>query len=65
MRSIIPDDAARLVDESVLKWADEVYDVKVENLLKLIFLNHVFTNEMLRGGATKLDVQRMREKPKA
>uniref|UniRef100_A0A0D3E938 Ubiquitin-like protease family profile domain-containing protein n=1 Tax=Brassica oleracea var. oleracea TaxID=109376 RepID=A0A0D3E938_BRAOL len=60
VRSIIPDDPARPVDESVLKWADEVYDVKVENLLKLISLNHVF-----RGGATKLDVQRMREKPKA
>ncbi|KAF3563378.1 hypothetical protein DY000_02015232 [Brassica cretica] len=64
VRSIIPYDPARPVDESVLTWADEVYDVKVENMLKLISLNHVFTKEMFRGGATRLDVQRMREKPR-
>lgn len=51
MRSIIPHDPARPVDESVFKWADEVYDRKVEIFLKLISLNHVFTKELFIGGA--------------
>ncbi|KAF8080105.1 hypothetical protein N665_0974s0001 [Sinapis alba] len=63
-KSIIPYDPSRPLDESVLTWSDEVHDVKVDNLMKLISLNHVFTKEMFRGGATKIDVQRMREKPK-
>ncbi|WZY87375.1 hypothetical protein YC2023_033759 [Brassica napus] len=44
--------------------AIEVLDVKVEILVKLINANHVFMKEMFRGGATKLDVERMREKPR-
>ncbi|KAF2559161.1 hypothetical protein F2Q68_00015362 [Brassica cretica] len=64
VRSIIPHDPARPVDESVFKWADEVYDRKVEIFLKLISLNHVFTKELFIRGATTLDVQRMFEKPK-
>lgn len=65
MPSIIPQDPVCPIDESVLIWGDEVHDGKVENLLKLISRNHVFSKEMFRGGATKVDVQRMREKPKA
>ncbi|CAN6861434.1 unnamed protein product [Brassica oleracea] len=40
---------------------DEVLDVKVEYLLKLITQMHFFTAEMFKGGATKLDVKRMHE----
>lgn len=33
-------------------------------MLNFISINRVFTKEMFRGGATKLEVERMREKPK-
>ncbi|RID46158.1 hypothetical protein BRARA_I02839 [Brassica rapa] len=61
VRSIIPEDPDRPLIPANLVWADEVLDVKVENLLKLIAQSHPFTAEMFKGGATKLDVERMRE----
>ncbi|KAL0877451.1 hypothetical protein Bca101_027156 [Brassica carinata] len=64
VRSIIPQDPSRPLDESLLFWTDEVDDFKVRNLLNFISINRVFTKEMFRGGATKLEVERMREKPK-
>lgn len=64
MRSIIPQDPARPVDESVLVWSDEVDDAKVSFMLCCINDNHIFTKDMFRGGVTKADVERMREKAK-
>ncbi|KAF3566676.1 hypothetical protein DY000_02017137 [Brassica cretica] len=65
VRSIIPEDPDRPIVAANLVWADEVVDVKVENLLKLITQRHLFSAEMFKGGATKLDVKRMREIAKA
>lgn len=65
LRSIIPEDSNRPIVAANLVWADEVLDVKVEYLLKLITQMHFFTAEMFKGGATKLDVKRMREIAKA
>ncbi|CAN6869667.1 unnamed protein product [Brassica oleracea] len=65
VRSIIPEDPDRPIVAANLVWADEVVDVKVKNLLKLITQRHLFTAEMFKGGATKLDVKRMREIAKA
>ncbi|XP_033145213.1 uncharacterized protein LOC103863873 [Brassica rapa] len=59
--SIIPQDPQRPLDESVLIWADEVFDKEVENLVKLISQKFVFTKDMFKGGATTSDVQKMRE----
>ncbi|CAN7111887.1 unnamed protein product [Brassica rapa subsp. narinosa] len=59
--SIIPQDPQRPLDESVLIWADEVFDKEVENLVKLISQKFVFTKDMFKGGATSSDVQKMRE----
>ncbi|CAN6925238.1 unnamed protein product, partial [Brassica oleracea] len=64
VRSIIPQDPARLVDEFVLVWSDEVVDIKVSFMFTCINDNHVFTKNMFRGGVTKADVERMREKAK-
>ncbi|CAN7108276.1 unnamed protein product [Brassica rapa subsp. narinosa] len=64
VRSIIPQDPARPVDESVLVWSDEVDDAKVSFMLCCINDNHIFTKDMFRGGVTKADVERMREKAK-
>uniref|UniRef100_A0A0D3ECV4 DUF1985 domain-containing protein n=1 Tax=Brassica oleracea var. oleracea TaxID=109376 RepID=A0A0D3ECV4_BRAOL len=61
----IPQDPARPVDESVLVWSDEVVDVKIAYMLSYINANHVFTKNMFRGGVTKGNVERMREKAKA
>ncbi|KAJ4873733.1 Uncharacterized protein Rs2_44532 [Raphanus sativus] len=41
--------------------ADEVCDVKVDNLLKLLAEGYSFTATMFKGGATKLDVERLRD----
>ncbi|KAG2281664.1 hypothetical protein Bca52824_052884 [Brassica carinata] len=62
--SIIPQDAQRPINESVLLWTDEVFDKKVENLVKLISQNFVFAKDMFKGGATKSDVEKMREESK-
>lgn len=64
MKSIIPQDPLRPLDESVFVWTDEVADIKVENLLKLINSNHVLSKDMFKGGATKSDVAKMREQSK-
>lgn len=64
MRSIIPQDPARPVDEYVLVWSDEVVDIKVSFMLTCTNDNHVFTKDLFRGGVTKADVERMREKVK-
>lgn len=65
MKSIIPQDPLRPIDESLLSYRDEVDDAKVRNLVHLISVNRVFSKEMFRGGATKLEVEMMRDKSKA
>lgn len=64
MSSIIPEDPQRPVNESVLVWTDEVLDIKVDNLVKLIYQNFVFAKDMFKGGATKSDVEKVREDSK-
>ena len=63
VRSIIPEDPDRPIVGDTLLWADEVINVKVDNLLKPIAEGYSFTAEMLKGGATKVDIERMREIP--
>ncbi|KAL0898724.1 hypothetical protein Bca101_082685 [Brassica carinata] len=65
VRSIIPEDPDRPIVAANLEWKDEVMNVKVDNLVKLIMQSHCFTTELFKGGATKLDVERMREIAKA
>ena len=64
MNSIILQDPQRPVNESVLVWTDELFDIKVENLMKLIYQNFVFAKDMFKGGATKPDVEKMWEESK-
>lgn len=64
MNSIIPEDPHRPLNDSVLGWPDEVFDIKVDNLLKLIFQKFVFSKDMFKGGVTKSDVEKMREDSK-
>ncbi|KAG5388794.1 hypothetical protein IGI04_030335, partial [Brassica rapa subsp. trilocularis] len=59
VRSIIPQDPKRLVDESLFVLADEVTDIKVEKLLRFIHANDVFSKDMFKGGETKFDVEKM------
>uniref|UniRef100_M4DEY8 Uncharacterized protein n=1 Tax=Brassica campestris TaxID=3711 RepID=M4DEY8_BRACM len=61
---IIPQDPQRPVNESVLVWTDELFDIKVENLMKLIYQNFVFAKDMFKGGATKSNVEKMWEESK-
>ncbi|KAL0802057.1 hypothetical protein Bca101_057233 [Brassica carinata] len=61
VRCIIPQDPARPVDECSFVWSDEVNDIKVENMVMLISANQIFRKEMFKGGATRADVERMRE----
>lgn len=60
VRCIIPQDPARPLEECSVVWSDEVNDIKVENLVMLIYANQTFTKDMFKGGATKADVDRMR-----
>ncbi|KAF2538388.1 hypothetical protein F2Q70_00004300 [Brassica cretica] len=62
--SIIPPDPVRPVNESLVKWSDDVVDAKVENLVRIISRNQVIRKEMIRGGVSKVDVDRMRENVK-
>ncbi|KAF8051981.1 hypothetical protein N665_1633s0003 [Sinapis alba] len=62
VRCIIPMDPQHRFDESILLRSDEVSDSKVDNLLKLINVNHFFVKFMFTGGLTKLDVDRLRLK---
>ncbi|KAJ4904803.1 Uncharacterized protein Rs2_18754 [Raphanus sativus] len=59
-----PEDPHRPLNDSVLGWPDEVFDIKVDNLLKLIFQKFVFSKDMFKGGVTKSDVEKMREDSK-
>ncbi|RID74642.1 hypothetical protein BRARA_B01729 [Brassica rapa] len=63
VRSIIPEDPDRPILADTLQWADEVMDQKVDNMLRLVNEGYSFTAEMFKGGATKVDVERMREIP--
>lgn len=49
MKSIIPQDPQRPLNESILVWTDEVVDIKVENLVRLIFQKFVFMKDMFKG----------------
>lgn len=60
VRSIIDQDPLRQIDESNLVWSNEEDDEKVDNMVYLINTNFQFTRSMFVGGATKLDVDRMR-----
>lgn len=42
----------------------ELANQKFDNLLALIYQNPVYSNEMFKGGVTKIDVERMREEAK-
>lgn len=64
VRSIIPEDPLRPIDESRLVRSDEVSDPYVEKLVSLIRQNFNFYKAMFRGGATQKDVEAMREKAK-
>ncbi|KAF2594200.1 hypothetical protein F2Q70_00042586 [Brassica cretica] len=64
VKSIIDEDPTRPLDENTLGWSDEVEDVGVDNLVKLINQGYKFCASMFKGGATKADVQRMREDAK-
>ncbi|KAF8094012.1 hypothetical protein N665_0372s0018, partial [Sinapis alba] len=48
-----------------LDWSDEEEDTKVDNLIKLIEGSYDFSNQMFTGGASKVDVIRMREEANA
>ncbi|KAG2254313.1 hypothetical protein Bca52824_084449 [Brassica carinata] len=65
VRTLIPEDPDRPIVGSSLVWEDEVFEVKVDNLLKLLTQGYTFTVKMFKGGATKLDVERMRDIAKA
>ncbi|KAG5378679.1 hypothetical protein IGI04_026521 [Brassica rapa subsp. trilocularis] len=64
VNSIIPQDPQRPVNESVLVWTDELFDIKVENLMKLIYQDFVFAKDMFKGGATKSNVEKIWEESK-
>lgn len=64
MTSILPVDPPRRDVDSLVNWSDDVVDVKVDNLVNLILNNVVIRKEMFRGGLTKVDVEKMREKLK-
>ena len=64
VKSIIDEDPSRPLDESTLGWSDDVEDVGVDNLVKLINEGYMFSASMFKGGATKSDVERMREDAK-
>ncbi|KAF3533012.1 hypothetical protein DY000_02041777 [Brassica cretica] len=57
-------DPTRPIVESTLVWSDELANKKFGNLLALIYQNPVYSNEMFKGGVTKIDVERMREEAK-
>lgn len=50
--------------DAVFVWTDEVFDIKVEHLVNLICKEFVFRKDMFKGGATKEDVEKMREASK-
>ncbi|KAG2254338.1 hypothetical protein Bca52824_084474 [Brassica carinata] len=64
VQSIIPEDPQRPLRDSVFVWTDEVFDIKVDNLVKLICEEFVFTKDMFKGGATKGYVEELREAKK-
>lgn len=57
VRCILEQDPLCLIDESILRRADELTYEKVEYLLKLIKANYRFTMATFKGGVTKEDVE--------
>lgn len=57
-------DPANAVDESLCIRPDDVPDVKVEKLVRRIMANQDIPKDMFKGGVTKADVEKMREKAK-
>ncbi|KAL0847148.1 hypothetical protein Bca101_020394 [Brassica carinata] len=64
VRSIIPQDPLRPIEEFRLVRSDEACDTKVENLVRLISEKIFFSKAMFIGGVTQKDVEAMREKAK-
>lgn len=64
VKNVINLDPTRPIVESTLVWSDELANKKFDNLLALIYQNPVYSNEMFKGGVTKIDVERMREEAK-
>ncbi|KAJ0240359.1 hypothetical protein HA466_0224990 [Hirschfeldia incana] len=62
--SIIEADPARPVADSLVCWADDVVDVRVDNLVRLISNKHNIRKDMIRGGVSQVDVESMRERIK-
>ncbi|KAG2330123.1 hypothetical protein Bca52824_001303 [Brassica carinata] len=61
VRSIIDEDPLRPIEESQLVYSDEEDDEKVDNIVYLINTNFQFTKSMFVRGATKIDVERLRD----
>ncbi|KAL0864187.1 hypothetical protein Bca101_043305 [Brassica carinata] len=61
VRSIIEEDPLRPIDASQLVYSDEEDDDKVDNLVYLINTNFQFPKSIYVGGATKIDIDRMRD----
>lgn len=58
------EDPTRPLDECTFVWKDELEDPKVDNLLRLIKEKYLFNASMFKGGATSIEVERLREQAK-
>ncbi|CAF2154882.1 unnamed protein product [Brassica napus] len=59
---IIPQDTDVEVDEAELCFSDEEDDTRVDSMVRLIKDGSRFSNQLFKGGATKADIELMREK---
>ncbi|KAL0813247.1 hypothetical protein Bca101_069690 [Brassica carinata] len=64
VRPIISQNLERPIPEESVVWADEEKDDKVDKLVQLISMGHVFNKTMFKGGETKASAERMREELK-
>lgn len=62
MTHIIPQDTNLEVDEAELCFSDEEDDTRVDSMARLIKDGSRFSNQLFKGGATKADLELMREK---
>ncbi|KAF3585378.1 hypothetical protein F2Q69_00026602 [Brassica cretica] len=64
VRPIISQNLERPIPEESVVWADEEKDDKVDKLVQLISMGHVFNKTMFKGGEMKASTERMREELK-
>ncbi|KAL0702406.1 hypothetical protein Bca4012_058528 [Brassica carinata] len=62
--SILPGNPAMPGVDALVNWSDDCVDVKVDNLLNLISKDVVIRKEMLGGGMSKVEIEKMCEKVK-